>query len=220
MQSKGKAYWERSSRQIPTAYAKALLPSLVLGYLLPTIAMYLPFSDPQLQLTQALIAFWQPCPLLVNILLVIFATAYGKGPASKEKTAPRTDTLKYLDRLYMLCFITCAIVHIGTMLLFLFSTNPHISFTQALIHLPTNKRLTMAACLHYVFQVDLLIIIGSALIATYLTLLDLKKAGLTEISLLNSALGMLVGTVFVGPAATISGVWYYREHGMSKIFKD
>lgn len=39
-------YWWPLSRQVPTPYAKTILPALLLGYLLPTLLMLLPYSAP------------------------------------------------------------------------------------------------------------------------------------------------------------------------------
>lgn len=203
------------SRQVTTSYAKALLPSLVIGYLLPTIAMYLPFSDPDLSVTQGLVALWQFTPLIVNLLLFVISAAYGKEPATSKKAAsPPSDDVKYLNRLYLTCFTVAAMAHVGTIVMCLLSTHPQMALVYALFRVPVSNRLSMVGGLLYIFQVDFWIIFTAAVAGAYLALWDLKRIGFTDLSLSKAAVVMMVGVVFVGPAATVVGVWYMREHVM------
>lgn len=209
-------YWSPASRRVPNPYAKALLPSLLIGYLLPTILMYLPFPDPDLSVTQALIAFWQFTPLIANLLLLIISAVYGKESAPSKKKAPLAiDDLKYLDRLYITCFIISAITHIGTILGCLYS-KPQISLSHALLQVPSLDRLSMTGGLHYIFQADFWIIFAAAVAGAYLTLWDLKRTGRTDLSLWRAAAVMIVGVICVGPAATVAGAWYVRERIMTE----
>lgn len=216
-ESARKDYWSPASRQVSASYAKALLPSLVIGYLLPTILMYLPFSDPDLSVTQGLVALWQPTPLIVNLLLFVISIAYGKEPATSKKAAsPPLNDIKYLNRLYLTCFTVSAIVHVGTIFVCLSSTHPQMSLTHALVRVPVSDRMSMTGGLHYIFQVDFGIIFAAAVAGAYLTLWDLKRMGKTDLSLSNAAAGMAMAVICVGPAATVAGVWYLREHVMAQ----
>jgi hypothetical protein len=216
-ESAQKDYWSPASRQVTTSYAKALLPSLVIGYLLPTILMYLPFSDPGLSVTQGLVALWQFTPLIVNLLLLIISTAYGKEPAASKKAASQPlDDMKYLNRLYLTCFTVSAIVHVGIISVCLSSTHPQVSLTHALVRVPVSNRMSMAGGLHYIFQVDFWIIFTAAVTGAYLTLWDLKRIGKTDLSLSSAAAGMAMAVICVGPASTVAGVWYIREHVLAQ----
>jgi len=216
-ESAQKDYWSPASRQVSTSYARALLPSLVIGYLLPTILMYLPFSDPDLRVTQGLIALWQPTPLIVNLLLFVISAAYGNEPATSKKAAsPPPGDIKYLNRLYLTCFSVSAIAHVGTIFVCLSSTHPQMSLTRALVRVPTNDLMSMTGGLHYIFQVDFWIIFTAAVTGAYLALWDLKRIGKTDLSLRNAAAGMAMAVICVGPAATVTGVWYIREHIMAQ----
>lgn len=213
-----KDFWSPASRQIPASYAKALLPSLVIGYLLPTILIYLPFADSDLSLTQGLIALWQLSPLIVNMLLFVISAVYGINERSNSKndddvSKPLNDDIKYLDRVYLTCFIVSAVAHIGTILVCLLSTHPQHSFMHALVLRPTSNQMPWGECIHYIFQIDYWVIFAAALGASYLTLWDLKTmGGKTDFSLLRAAVGMVLSVICVGPAATVAGVWYIREH--------
>lgn len=203
-------YWSPASRRIPTSYAKALLPSLVIGYLLPTILMYLPFQD--INITQGLVALWQPSPLIVNLLLFFSASFGQESVTSKEPVSGPPNHMKYVNRLYFTCFAVTTIAHVGTILLCLSSSDSQMSLTQTLGRVPVGDRTSMSGALHYVFQADFWILFTAALTGAFLTLWDLRRIGQIDLSMSKTVVAMAVGVVCVGPAATILGVWYVREH--------
>ena len=65
--------------------------------------------------------------------------------------------------------------------------------------------------LHLIFLWDFWIIFFASLVWTYLSIWDLKRVGKTDVSLLQGLALLLGGTIVVGPAATVAGVWYWRE---------
>jgi len=185
-----------------------------MGYLIPTIAMYLPYNDPDLYITQGFVALWQPCPFIINFLLFVISAAYGNQPTTSKKAASASKNVKYLDRLYLTCFVVAAIAHIGTMAVCLSSTDPQMSLIRAIVLVPPNERLSMAGILLYIFQVDFWIIFAAAVVGAYIGLWDVKRAGLTNLSLSTAAAVMAIGVILVGPAATVAATWYVREHAM------
>lgn len=80
-------------RQMRPGYAVALLPATALGYLVPTLAVYAHgYWGGDLDVTQGLIAFWQPAPLLMEVLLVMFASIFALSPPRylrRPKPKPR-----------------------------------------------------------------------------------------------------------------------------------
>lgn len=207
-------YYTPASVQVPAPYAKALLPSLVLGYLLPTLAMFAPFpgGDTDLRLTQGLIAFWQITPLVVNLLLVLFSTAYSKsGPSTREKSPrpPLEDGGKHLNRLYLTLLLLSSATHI--LILGICLSSPQLSLSSIFFLVPLPHRLTLTGGLHTIFQADFLIIFAAALAGAFLAMSDLKRISRTDLSLWEVAGGMLLGTVVVGPGATLVEVWWVRE---------
>src|SRR5690349_294739 len=95
-----KDYWTPSSRAVSLPYARALLPSLVIGYLLPTLALYVPYGN--VFTTQGVVALWQPSPWMVNILLVALSTVFSAGQSSlKQGPEGTTADVKYLQRVYL-----------------------------------------------------------------------------------------------------------------------
>ncbi|KAF2488538.1 hypothetical protein BU16DRAFT_545529 [Lophium mytilinum] len=205
-------YWSPISQRIPTSYAKALLPSLIIGYILPTFFMYLPFPDPGLNITQGTIALWQVSPIIVNVLLFFISTTMGKEPATPKATASQSPgTLKYLDLIYITCFAITASTHIAVVTICLLSSSPQMSLKHALWRVPLGNEIAMSEALHYIFQVDFQIIFTAMVAGSFLTLWDLKRVGRMDISLASAATMMTMGVLCVGPAATAIAVSYVRE---------
>jgi hypothetical protein len=90
-----------------------------------------------------------------------------------------------------------------------------MSLIQALFRVPVGDRTSMSGALHYIFQADYGIIFVAAVAAAFLTLWDIERLGIAKLSLSKAATLMAVGVICVGPAATVSGVWYAREHLMN-----
>ncbi len=67
-----------------------------------------------------------------------------------------------------------------------------------------------------IFQVDFWIISAASLVWAYLAVWDLKRIGKTDVSLIQTTAAILLGSIVVGPAAAVTGVWYWREHIMAK----
>lgn len=54
------SYWSPTARAVSISYARALLPSLFVGFLIPTALIYMPYGN--LSTTQGYVALWQPSP--------------------------------------------------------------------------------------------------------------------------------------------------------------
>lgn len=221
--SSSKDYWTPASRTVSVAYAKALLPSLVIGYLVPTIAMYIPWNN--IFTTQALAALWQPSPWIVNILLVMFSTLYSIG-GSETKVEPEGTTadVKYLQRVYLLSFAVSAISHWLTIATIFFSKNPNLTFTHVFLpskelFLATQSISTLHEGLHYIFQIDYWIIFGSSLIWAYLAILDTNRVAQSYVAPMQAVSVMALNTVLFGPAATVAAIWHSREGTLAGLQK-
>jgi hypothetical protein len=216
-------YWNTSGRPVPLGYAKALLPALMIGYLVPTIALFLPDSDPEQKLRQFLVFLWQPCPLYVNGLLFILSRIFSSPddiPKVVEKkgttTAATLQDVKYLNSLYIVAFVVTAAAHFATFYIILTSTDPQHSFTHVFVKPYDWGQSGVTKGLHAVFQADYWIIFLASLIWAYMAIFDLKRGRKTNVSLFSAALLVIIGSVVVGPAAVLAGVWYWRENVMVK----
>lgn len=225
-ESRGAKYWSTSGRPVPLGYAKALLPALVIGYLIPTIALFLPDSDPEQKLRQFLVFLWQPSPLYVNGLLSIlsrvFASSNTNTPAlveARKGTATvqeQNQDVKYLNSIYTVAFVATAAAHLATFYVMLTSTDPQHSFTHVFVKPHDWGQSGVTKGLHAIFQADYWIIFLASLVWAYLAVWDLKRGGKTDVSLFTAAVLIVVGSAVVGPAAALAGVWYWRENVMVK----
>ncbi|KXJ91102.1 hypothetical protein Micbo1qcDRAFT_195904 [Microdochium bolleyi] len=123
-----------AKRDVPLPYAQFVLPATILGYLLPTALLYVPWGWSH-EVSQILTAFWQPAPLLVSLFLVLFAnaamslsvTTSAAGPTShagfpNARDGPPRDTVPggdmtppddvfYLKTYYAMVGMLCFVVH-------------------------------------------------------------------------------------------------------------
>lgn len=191
-----------------SVYHKALVPALLLGYLLPTVAMYAPFPDKGYFTRQGLIAVWQVCPILVNVLLAIFSALYSRLSASKAGFANITF-------LYAVSAITAAAAHFHLLYTCFLDANP-LSLLKVLW--PRSEMLEGRATdtLHYVFNVDYLIIFGSSLLLAIATVDIASRIRNVKTGLFTLTTGVIGSSMFVGPAATIALFWWWRESLMLK----
>jgi hypothetical protein len=175
--------------------------------------MYIPF---ELNTTQGFVAFWQITPLVVNMLLFNPASVDEQRAATRKGASSTQDDVKYLNYLYIISGVVSALVHIGTMFVSLTSTDPQLSFANAILRVPASDQMSMSQALHYIFQADFWIIFAAAVAGAYITLWDLKRIGKTDLSLVKTAAGIALAVVLVGPGATVAGVWYIREGIMTR----
>ncbi|OAP57534.1 hypothetical protein AYL99_08272 [Fonsecaea erecta] len=214
-------YW-RKPRRVSLPYAKALLPSVVIGYLVPTVLMFLPYSAPDLWTTQAMVALWQPSPWYVDALVGLLARFYSGSVSGtivrpkeeqEQKASSRHNDVRYLNRIYTVSFAVAALSHAAVVLICLFSPDPQHSFQH--MFLPpaaADVQASLVQGIHGIFQADYWIIFGASLAWAYLAIWDLKRAGLRHDVNLGTALGaMALGCVVLGPAATVTLVWWWRE---------
>ncbi|KEF58274.1 uncharacterized protein A1O9_06200 [Exophiala aquamarina CBS 119918] len=217
-ESRGVKYWATSQRVVPLNYAKALLPALVIGYLIPTLALFINDSDPEQKRKQFLIFVWQPTPLYVNGILLLLSRFLSSGspaPAKKESASSAPD-VKYLNTIYVAAFTATAAAHIATFYIILTSADPQHSFTHVFVKPHEWGQSGVTKGLHAVFQADYWIIFLASLVWAYLAVLDLRRLGKTNVSLFTSGTLIVIGSVAVGPAAVLAGVWYWRESVMVK----
>ena len=210
-----KDYWTPASRAVPLPYARALALSLLFGYLLPTIALYVPWSN--VFTSQGYIALWQPVPWLVNILLVILSTLFSLNQ-SNRKTGPEGSTadVPYLQRVYLFSFFVAASAHWFAIAACLLSKDPNVTFAHAFLprkdlFLRTGTISTMQEGLLYIFQIDYWVIFGSSLVWAYLAILDTNRAAGTYVPPVKALSVMILNTILFGPAATLAAIWYSRE---------
>ena len=123
---------DRVSRSVPVEAAQAIIPATSLGFILPTILLFMRFEEKNM-LQQNFVALWLPHPIYCSLLVVIIAAAIRLFTNSKVTFA--TDAANRsedkgaeqdvdrdvgpLRQAYVFAFAVMAIGHIA-LLLFIF----------------------------------------------------------------------------------------------------
>ncbi|RYP77468.1 hypothetical protein DL769_003422 [Monosporascus sp. CRB-8-3] len=224
--------YHRSGRELRPGYARALLPATVLGYLVPTLAMFAHgYWGRDLHVTQALIAFWQPAPLLVDALLVLFASVLALFPSSSSPSSsssltsvsaasagalPKNGDVPHLKRLYLVVGLVSAAVHVGTLYACLSSSDPQLSLRHVFVPNRATWRDGATPGLHWIFQWDWWGIAASSLLWCWVVVADgLRllhgRENVAASRLVGVAVGVVVLALVAGPGAAIAAVWSWRE---------
>ncbi|KAL5332434.1 hypothetical protein BJX70DRAFT_404609 [Aspergillus crustosus] len=211
------SYWWPVSREVPIQYADTMNLAVTIGYTIPTIVLFLPWSDPFT--LQNIESFWQISPMLVPFFCSVFAF-FHPAQRTKTKTAPEARIRKATDaeippeldplkRLYITTGIIGALFHIACITTVLLSSN----LTMASVFWPdyTTQQKTLGEGVKFMFLIDM----WALEVATYIwacqAVWDLKRVGRTDVDVVKAAGGILASTVVLGPGATICAVWWWRE---------
>lgn len=215
-------YFAPASRQISPAYAKALPPAVILGYVLPTLALYMPLpDDTQLQRRQALVAVWQVTPWILNVLLFLFSntlfasSSSSSPPSSKRSTT--TSSFKPIRILYITIFALCSVAHILTLVVSFRSSNPALAPFATLLRRPLVSDVVPGAtpgffeAIHYIFQVDFHCIFTAVVLGELIAVRDLQAVEAVQDGWAAVALRSVAAVVVLGPAATVVALAGLRE---------
>ncbi|KAI1118574.1 hypothetical protein F5Y14DRAFT_398942 [Nemania sp. NC0429] len=217
LSSRSDAYYA-GGRAVSLPYARGILLSVGLGYLLPTLAMYLPFLDDST--AQFLIFLWQPSPAFVNMLLFVSSLVFpaASSPStstssSKSPASPPPD-VKHLKRVYAAAAVVCAANHLATLYVSATSSNPQLGL--AYVFLPDRALWTNSttAGLHYIFQVDEWGCFLPTLLWAWVAVWDVHRILLpagAAVQLARWALYIVGLTLVLGPGAMLAIVWSWRE---------
>lgn len=210
-------YWAKG-RELPLARARTLLPAAILGYLVPTLATWLPLDDLfDHQTRQAMVAFWQVTPLVVNLLWLLFSSLASQTQSTTKPRSPSAD-IRALSPIYLISLLVAQASHAA--MLFLCATSPSsdpsVSFSFIFGLRPPVDPL-MHEAIHFIFKVDYWII--SAATVLWCVQAEWELIGLRRIDLTywTAALGTLVGAVVLGPGTVLSTVWWWREYKIGPV---
>ncbi|KAJ5178398.1 uncharacterized protein N7500_001097 [Penicillium coprophilum] len=217
------SYFSPSTRTLPESTARAILPALVLGFIVPTIMLFFPLTD-ALNMRQVFIALWQPAPIYVVILTQIFSRvikSIGWGtPAQTDTTAaegePNRD-IAHLQTLYAVAGGVAACFHVALLLTWAASGTDFI--TKAFIPSDAFAQVaTLADGVFVFFQNDFLLAAAATLLWCLASVWDLYRLGVSNVSWQVGLAGLIFGSVAIGPGATAAAVWYWREEVMSRTY--
>ncbi|KAI0179249.1 hypothetical protein GGR52DRAFT_535478 [Hypoxylon sp. FL1284] len=207
--SAGDAYY-RQGRQVPLSYAKALLPATLLGYLVPTAALYyVPWGD--VKTVQYMTALWQPFPLFVGAALLIFSFVV---PVSPSEASKKDGDVRYLKRVYLVAGLVSAAVHISTVYTCVTSSDPKLSLSYVLLPDKSIWKDSMASGLHYIFQWDFWGAFAASLLWCWIVVYDVLRLLIgkpSAIQLVQMVLGIGFVALVAGPGTAMVMVWNWRE---------
>ncbi|KAH7042133.1 hypothetical protein B0J12DRAFT_674744 [Macrophomina phaseolina] len=216
--SKGTAYWMPAERYIPEVTSKALLPSLVVGFLIPSAVMVsLSGIEPY---AQEVIAFWQITPMLVVLLTeALSGLLRAIPPTDRKSKAPVEDyqgfDLPHLRRLYGAQFLIAAGVHVAVLASLVVSS----TWSVAGVFVPRSPKSpvsTVAAGMAIFFKFDLLLVALATFVWVVLNIIDMRRVGIAAVSLPKAVSVLVVGYIVVGPGATVAAFWKWREEKMAR----
>lgn len=203
------AYWQKPF-SMSAASAQGLFFAIWIGFILPTVAIYLPGLSTDTR--QLLVALWQPVPLWVNIIWAIAAKILPDSDTDRPKEE-FSDPTYWIKSLYTCAMFISTIFHWTMVYNCLFSKNPDVTLTN--VHLPMpREEYSMSQALLFIFQVDFWIIVGAALFWCYISVGDFFELGMTNIDAGTAGMLLFFVTNLLGPGAAISLTCIWREDRM------
>ncbi|WYZ44688.1 hypothetical protein EsH8_VIII_000004 [Colletotrichum jinshuiense] len=212
-------YSRPTGRPIPSSVAKALPVSLVLGYVLPTILMFLQYGDSVVQ--QNAIAFWQPSPVYVSVLTWVLSGALGYISRTKSLDWEIFENrdLASLRIGYALCFFAAATLHAAALAYSRLS--PSVSLFKAFLDLPTVASMSLGNDLAGFWKYDMLLCFAAVAVWCLYSVYELRRLGyVTTRAAIGAAALTLTGHVLVGPGATYAALWAWREEVIARLVKE
>lgn len=227
----------KPARSVDPALARAVLPAVALGYVLPSVLMLLP---PRVtgagRFWQDVLAYWQLSPATVGPLASLIAWAAttlatkkkGKEEAPKDLERHRGRDLPHLLKAYNVVFWAAAACHIGVVGYALAS--PSVSLGKMLFGVPLPRPFASAttpdwsaglgpADISFVlFRWDLLIFASAVVTWCLHTVFEMRRLGyVTAEEAKRTALVKVLGSlVAFGPGAVYAGVWAWREKAIAE----
>lgn len=199
-------------------YAPLIAPSIILIYLLPTAAIFIP--DLSTDILQPILAFWQTTPLLVNVPLWIASAFTSTSSSSSSSTHSRGKDLSHLKFLYIFSFALSVVIHWYTIYGVSVSENPSVSITSVFVPSANKWKSSLGDGLLWIFQWDWIICGIAAMIPCIIAMCDVQRLTYGVVTLqrvCSSTITSIALTLLGGPGATLSIVWYWREQKMAMI---
>jgi hypothetical protein len=213
-------YWWPLQRAVPTHYAKALLPATLVGYVLPTILMFVPWTSSAA--AQYAETIWQPSPLYVPILTMAIGASYKNLERRKDKLT--LDAKKspvdvgYLKQVYLVTGILGCALHWAVLLDIV--SRPGVSLTSVFVPDFSPHPKPLGDGLQNIFLADFWGFFVASYVWCVSAVWDLKRVGRTTTNVAWAASVTLLAQFLVGPGTTVSAIWYWREEVMAiRLFK-
>lgn len=216
---RGGIYTRPTGRPIPSTVARTLLAALCIGYVLPTVLMFLPYGDNAIQ--QAAIALWVPSPLYVSLLTLVFSTVWQRIAPVKSLDWENFENkdLPSLQTGYAFSFCVAAVAHACA--LAYGAASPVISLYQAFFDVPSFAAADLKINMEAFMKYDLLLLGAAVGLWCLYSAYELRRLGYVSTRAAACAgAAVLAGQVVVGPGATYAGLWAWREGVIAGLMKN
>jgi hypothetical protein len=201
-------YLAADNLMVPIADAKVIIPTIGIGYLAPTIAMFLHFPVESRQLLNGI---WQTFPIWTAVLHSSFKSLVTDTAPEDRKWAP-TRGVSWLRYAYAFGGLVSATAY--TYLRFTSPFPLHEVFFNG-ISSPFTPVVSLSDGCARFLKYNQIVAFGSGLFWEALHFRDLKKAGKMEAGWVK-VLGILGGmTLLFGPGAAMALGWAWREELMA-----
>ncbi|KAJ4248457.1 hypothetical protein NW762_012794 [Fusarium torreyae] len=206
--SENEPYWWPLRRAVPVNYAKVLLLAGLVGYFVPTILMFYPWSNSEV--AQYMETFWQPSPLYVPVLTLALGKLVGR---QDSRDTEASGDVPFLKQIYLVMAVLGVCVHWGVIL----SVFGHetLSFSSVFVPNVLLSPMPLASAFHNIFLVDF----WGFLLASYVwcvsAVWDLSRVGRATVGITDAACILLAAHLLLGPGAAMAVVWYWREEVMA-----
>jgi hypothetical protein len=188
---------------------KTIIPTIVLTYILPSIAM---FTAPRLTTRQWVNGvFWQPFPVYAAILQRVFGL-FVKDTTKEDRSDNPLADMPYLRRTYIFAGVAAALAN-----LYVRFRSP-VSLTDVFFQGVRNPiaAVPLALGVAKFLRYDQIASFGAGAIWTALSFHDLKKARKVTAGW-GKIVGVFTGTTIVaGPGAAMAAMWAWREEALTK----
>ena len=194
-------YYEKNFISIPMAYAKSLIPTLVISFLIPTSITL--FREQSLR---ASIALWLPFPIYTAIVHQILKSFF-TTPAFPTKNAD----LPYIRGAYLLSFGVSASAHLYALYTTITTGDSFLSIAARLAPgaPPTHNSFVEAGI--DIVRSEYLVAFAAGLAWVLVLLNDLKRFRKTAAGWLELLGYITAASVMFGPAATVLAAYAWRE---------
>jgi hypothetical protein len=188
---------------------------MLVGYLLPTITVFLPFIDSSIRANIA--ASWYLWPVYIGSTTLLLSHIYRRSDISGTSKIEQenSEALVYLRRAYLATCAIASIAHLSTIYMCLRS--PTVSLGQVFIpHLGITTDSIQEFNFNQ-FRLDMLTFIIASLAWLVFSVGDIIRIGISTVSWFKATMLICLGSVIIGPGGTAAAVWYWREVVTSEI---
>jgi len=194
-------YYEKNFISIPMAYAKSLIPTLVISFLIPTAITLV-----REQSLRASMALWLPFPIYTAIVHQILKSFF-TTPALPTKNAD----LPYIRGAYLLSFGVSASAHLYAPYTTITTGDSFLSIVARLLSgvPPTNNSFVGTGL--DIVRSEYLVAFAAGLAWVLILLNDLKRFRKIAAGWLELLGYIAAASVMFGPAATVLAAYAWRE---------